>query len=402
MKKLVSIVGGLVLLLAFAVGGTLLFRLIQFRTAVEELKLAGHPVAIADLKRVNSAAGQEGLALFKRILGPLKSFDTAMWAADEEALSRDVDAKMIAQFDELVAAHPKLFPMLTKLSLVSEIGIDIEGDSQEFLDAMMQREVIPKSCARVLAWKARVEAAQGKPDEAVLAGLQIFRIARLFDAEPLLISQLIALATRGVAIDSIHSVIANQDITPATREQLNQELALHDALPGYLASLYGERAFGIETISELGMNHVFFSGIGYLEDVQNEIECAGNESFELESNHTASRVAEQANGSFGQSSWPAFAQARGAVSRVRSQLRALRIISALQLQSEVDSIPVSSEDLIRLGVPSGMTIDTMTGETMKIKRVGSAWIVYSVGTNLIDDGGDFNAQADWGVGTEAE
>lgn len=401
MKKLISIVGGLVLLLALTVGGTLLFRLIQFHSAVAELKAAGHPVAIADLKRVNSAAGQEGLALLKRILGPLKSFDAAMWAADEEALSRDVDAKMIAQFEELVATQPKLFPMLMELSLASEIGSDIEGDSLEFLNALMERELIPRYCARVLAWKARVEAAQGKPDEAVLAGLEILRIARLFDAEPMLVSQLVSLATRGIGIDSIHSVIANQDIAPATRARLNQELELHDALPGYQASLYGERAFGIETISEMGMIHVAYSGMGYLDVIQDEIECAGEESFEL-SSFTASKVGERANTALGQSLFPAFEQVRGALFRVRSRLRALRIVNALERQQEVGSIPVSSEDLIGLGVPMVMTIDTMTGEPMKIKRVGSAWVVYSVGANLIDDGGDFNAQADWGVGPETE
>jgi hypothetical protein len=59
---------------------------------------------------------------------------------------------------------------------------------------------------------------------------------------------------------------------------------------------------------------------------------------------------------------------------------------------------ISETNLLELGVPQGMTIDPMTGDTMKVKGRTSGWVVYSVGTNLKDDGGDPSKQEDFVLG----
>ncbi len=42
----------------------------------------------------------------------------------------------------------------------------------------------------------------------------------------------------------------------------------------------------------------------------------------------------------------------------------------------------------------------MNGEPMKIKRVNGKWVVYSVGSNLVDDGGDSEELKDFVLGGE--
>ena len=47
-----------------------------------------------------------------------------------------------------------------------------------------------------------------------------------------------------------------------------------------------------------------------------------------------------------------------------------------------------------------MTVDTMNGEPMKVKRTDQQWLVYSVGLNLVDDGGNAKEIKDFVVGPE--
>lgn len=399
MKKTLGIIGTVGLVAVLVAGGILMMRLRQFRASVEQLKSDGYPVSIADIQQANSGNGLEALDLLKRLLPKLELFETAMWNIDEEALSRPVDDEMIASFDRLVEECPDLFPLLKEFSRQTELGFDVEGDSQEFLDGLMKRELIPRSCARVLAWKTKILAAQGQPDDAVLNGLQIFRIARLFDHDPMLISQLVTIAARGIAIAAVRDVMVDYPVSPEVRDQLNKELESHDALSGYQNCLLGERAFGIETLSEMGVLHLAFGGKGYLDIVEHEINYADKEGFE-QVVFEQSKNAEWMNHSYGAMLFPAFQQVRDAVFRTRSQIRALRIVNALQAQNDAEPKTVSSEYLVGIGVPKLMTLDTMNGEPMKVRRVDRGWVVYSVGPDLKDDGGDLDNRKDIGIGWE--
>lgn len=65
-----------------------------------------------------------------------------------------------------------------------------------------------------------------------------------------------------------------------------------------------------------------------------------------------------------------------------------------------ETLPVDCPLVYALGVPKSMTLDRMNGEPMKVKRVDGKWVVYSVGPDLKDDGGDLENRKDIGVGWE--
>jgi hypothetical protein len=61
--------------------------------------------------------------------------------------------------------------------------------------------------------------------------------------------------------------------------------------------------------------------------------------------------------------------------------------------------------LADLNLPAEITTDPFTGEPLRLKKVGGEWVVYSVGQDLKDDGGDVgvpgpgkNSAQDVGVG----
>ena len=51
-----------------------------------------------------------------------------------------------------------------------------------------------------------------------------------------------------------------------------------------------------------------------------------------------------------------------------------------------------------LGLPSDATTDPFDGEPLRVKNAPRGWMVYSVGRNGVDDGGQFEHAADVGVG----
>ena len=395
MRKLLSISAVVAAALALVLGLLLLFRLVQFRSAVSQLKQAGFPVATADL-RESQKEGNTTI-IFNRLAAPLSAFETEMWV-DEEVMERPVDEAMIQRFNELTNAYPTVFPLIEELAEATELNLELEGDGLEFLDDLLNQTAI-RSCARVLAWKMRIQAAEGKPDEAIKTGLQIFRLSRLFDQSPMILSQLLTNACRGIAIDQIHEIIARYPISDESRKRLNGELESQDTSRGYAQSLIGERAFGIEMLSGMGIFQMAYSGKGYLDVIGEEIENADKEPYEQEwplQNQYSKRM----DGPFGASLFPALEQVRNSSSHIRSKLRALRIINSLQAQPNPQSTSISSDDLVKIGVPLNMTLDTMNGEPMKVKRVDDRWVVYSVGVNLVDDGGNAEQQKDFVLGNE--
>ncbi len=225
------------------------------------------------------------------------------------------------------------------------------------------------------------------------------QLSQLVDQHPTIVSHLVANAVRNIALTAIHDVLITGEVSEPMLERLNTTLERQDSSESYLTSLQSERPIGIELLSEMGMLALAHNGIGYLDVVDDEIENAKRESFQqefaVETGYSA-----WLDGAIGKSLLPAFQQARTAVARTRSLIRSLRIISALESQSDTVPVPVTQDYLIEIGVPRKMTVDTMNGEPMKVKRENDRWIVYSVGTDLVDNGGSANLSEDFSLGAE--
>ncbi len=76
--------------------------------------------------------------------------------------------------------------------------------------------------------------------------------------------------------------------------------------------------------------------------------------------------------------------------------RSLRILSALQVRVPPggDKVPQLND----LGLPAEATIDPFNGPPLRVEKVPEGWMVYSVGSNGVDDGGKLDQRTDVGVG----
>src|SRR5262249_40051297 len=89
---------------------------------------------------------------------------------------------------------------------------------------------------------------------------------------------------------------------------------------------------------------------------------------------------------------PALAKGRDSTERVRALMRCLRVLNALQRAGAVQA------KLTGLGLPAEATTDPFTDSPLQVKKVSGDWLIYSVGVNLTDDGGDLEENKDVGVG----
>lgn len=384
--------------LIFLLGGFfLLNRLMQFRGEIASLKDEGFPAAIADLEISPTENQVDATAQFSRLLMPLGSFEAEMYEAYDG--EQPVDEKTIKLFNDLNTAYPDVYRLITEVTNARFVGFEKKDvGARETLDAELMRMQQVRSCARVLAFKAEVFAAQEKPDQAMQSAMEIFKLCETFDKHPSLIAHLVRCACRGIAINSAYEILSNHQVTDQTREQLNDLLGNFEASDGHRWTLVTERAVGSSLLSEMGTVPLAFSGIAYLDLIAEELEQCDKEAFEKDlsfENHVS-----WLDGVHATMIMPALRQTRIANSRVKCQMRGLRIINALTANPESIEKEITKQYLIDLGVPDSMTIDTMNGEILNVKRENDRWIVYSVGEDLVDDGGNAELVKDFVVGPE--
>lgn len=77
--------------------------------------------------------------------------------------------------------------------------------------------------------------------------------------------------------------------------------------------------------------------------------------------------------------------------RLTAEVRCLRIVAAMAKWNAYDS------ELDALGLPQDCLVDPFDGNRLRVKRTPKGRIVYSVGANLFDDGGDFHEAKDVGL-----
>ena len=49
-------------------------------------------------------------------------------------------------------------------------------------------------------------------------------------------------------------------------------------------------------------------------------------------------------------------------------------------------------------LPVEAITDPYNGEPLHLKKLPEGWLIYAVGANLLDDGGDLENKKDWGLG----
>jgi hypothetical protein len=405
LRWIAIVAGGLIaiLLLVAAVWCWISARRLEKR--LEAVRSAGDPLSLAELAREPIPPENNAAVFLRRAQDDLEALDKELYEVyDSETYrsGRPTDAEL-KTIRSALEAYPGVMPLLERAAACPDYDsqLDYTVAPPLFLDAAVKRVHKLRSVPRVLRARALLLESQGKLDEALEDCILILRLSRHFDREPMIISYLVATACRGIGLDAANRVLRAGPVAKTSRESLDAELALHESMEGFRWAMKSERAFAMESYRAIPARNWWPIRAKWDND-----QCAFLDLIDQHLALASKPYSEAVAADLGtpQGGWnvlaelakPSLMAARAAGDRVKATVRCLRVLGALQALDGEAAVP--EPKLSELGLPAEAITDPFNGQPLKLKRLPKGWLVYSVGKNLVDDGGTLDEHHDVGVG----
>jgi hypothetical protein len=370
------------------------------------IRNAGDPVTLADLARPAPPPEQNAAVVLRRARNDVEALDKELTHIDSlaEQQGRESGEAESKAIRAALDAYPRVLPLLEQAAACPDYDPELDYAAgpqvvqNSILDGELQRF---RQYTRILHSRARSLRAQAKQDDALHSCLVIFRLTRHLERTPLLIPYLVAEACRSVAIHEANDILRAGPISEAARRELDNELVRCGEPHGYLQVLKGERAYAITsfgtTIPVNWLNSALFRNEEcYVIDMFNEqIALVTQPYVAVKASETKLKQQLGSSHPLASLELPALIKTRDVFDRVRAQSRCLRVLNGLQQHGPWrDKEPKLTE----LGLPQEAITDPFDGSPIKLKKINGAWLIYCVGTNLKDDGGQLDGLADIGLG----
>jgi hypothetical protein len=374
------------------------------------LRQAGDPVLLADLARAPIPPEQNADVFLRRAAADLDAIqkDLLAWYPKTGCPTGTLSPADQERLETLFAAYPKLMPLLEQAANCPGYDPQLDGTlpTTQFLGPFMEHSTKHRVLTRVLRARTALLLSQGRTDQALATQILALRLARHWRREPLIIGYLMTVACENVAMDGVNQVLQAGPVSASARQALDAELVLHDTMEGHNWALRTERSYSLSSVQEM-LGSGFWLTRGFVNDLTLRLvelfdryleKAARPYAAVVSERHAATRFRSGPNpyGALVTLLEPALAAAREPAERVRAMSRSLRVLGALQVHASPGSNRVPN--LNDLGLPAEATIDPFSGKPLHVKKLPQGWMVYSVGSNLVDDGGKLDWKTDIGVG----
>jgi hypothetical protein len=390
------------------------------------LHAVGEPVTLEELAKVtipaedNAAtylvdAGPHVAAIMRALSAP---FDLAECELDDRQLPYELRRMIRGVFE----AHPQAIDLLNRASNCPDfdpLWDPAAGPFGVFEDAINVTQV--RDAARLVRIVAMTHLADGNPDDALVPALMWMRICRLMQRKCLVVGFHVSIALRDVAIRSAVDVLASDNLSQRSRAALDAELQRHDDVGAFRHALLTERVVGLATYEEMRAHLItprtlawwvpsiwtndqcrYLDGVAavlerthlpYLERprVQVASDDADNEStLDMLSLSPDSLLP------LSQTFLPALSISINVVDRSAAKLRSLLVLNSVRRYEIAHG--GGAPQLSQLELPEEATTDPFNGQPLRLKSLPDGYVVYAVGRNLTDDGGDVTGLTEKDVG----
>jgi hypothetical protein len=414
---------GLAALVAVALilNGVLAWRaewLLNSRLAA--IRAAGDPASIAELAPEPIADHENAAAILERATPRLNAFSKEYANFANSPLGTKYDAlndrgepatpEQIDAIRRILSKYPDVEQALADAAKLEHFAsrMDFSLGHQAFLDAFIKTQGPARTAARFLNWRIEVLLAAGEREQAVERGIQVLRLARLYEAEPSMVAFLVSIAMEGPVTQPLYDALAAGPISPELHTTLDAELARHDDPLRLVRVLKLERAISADWVyghvsgwygalaHVVGWPMKSFQ-VGVLDLMEEYIQLAERPWHEVRGEFGAldTPTAPTGHGVMADLLLPAVKAVFQANARSTAVSRSLRIHNAMRQFAEKNGREAAG--LHELGLPQQATIDPYSGELLNLKPSDDGWVIYSVMENGVDDGGDFKGLKDYGV-----
>ena len=414
----VAIVGVflLALLLAWTVWAVIAAN--SFSGRIAAIRAAGDPASIADLGPKSIPPEQNAAAHLAEVKPQIDAFardhgqffKTPVGKSYEdrkagEPLTSDQLVAIKAVLDNYSELEATISTAMSCDAYASQL--DYSVTHEKFSDQLIANQ--NRTVARFLKWKIDVALAEGRHANAAAHCLDALRLGRLMRSEPAVIGGLVANADTGQAVQLAYHALNASPASDEFHAALDQELARHDD-PAFVWMMKSERALEISMLQQElgGIPGLLMNTLGrpmklhhtaMLDLFEDVLKDAAKPWHVTVSQSPQSAILKSPTGLgvMPDLTQPSIAAAYESTQRALAVTRALRVFNALRRAETSNGTPASID---ALDLPKDAITDPFSGESLKAIQSAGRWIIYSVGEDGKDDGGE--AGKDYGVGLREE
>jgi hypothetical protein len=278
-----------------------------------------------------------------------------------------------------------------------------------------------RAVAHLLALHAQLQAQDGPADDALTTCRQILATARAAQTDPMLISGLVCIAIRAIAVGKLERVLAQSEPSDAALAKAQRDLEAEAARPMFLDMLRGERALvedfvravdegrmTREQADQFGGGVQKVTGYATIDRWLHRLRGGGwrkraaaatlryqtalieivKQSPDALHDRSAGVAALHAGLPRAVREWiPALDKATEADRRSQAMLRsAIAAVAAERFRRARGRWPESIAELVPAYL-AAVPRDPYDGRPLRLRRLADGLVIYSVGSDLADDGG---------------
>ncbi len=275
-----------------------------------------------------------------------------------------------------------------------------------------------RAVAKPLGLRALVRAADGDGDGAVNSLIGLIRMQRVFDRQPILIAHLNRVSIAGLACWDTRIVLETNRPSDAALARLQEALTATDVPRPLERVILAERVYGVEMMRDLVAGAVgsrlpeegganlegqwpasgFWSrplakhwAVGYLRDMGKQVQDSRKP---LHESLRDAGTNESAKSMFGQLLTPALTRLAVLTARSVADTRCAAVAVMIERYRRTHGCVPPGLDVMVPQFAETIPSDPFTGRPLLYRADDKAYVVYSVGENGTDDGGDVDRDAD--------
>lgn len=368
----------------------------RFERKLDVLRAQGYPVRMQDLQSAPFPDNENMFLYLERAAADMKALQNEYYASIPD-FSKDY----LESYAKIRDKYPKVIPLLEQASRCSKLRLEWDSSlpySQRIVPLGVQINTCRRACT-ILRLQSLWLASQGRTEEAMQVANAILKFGRLVEQEPSA-CYIIGMAIAHSGMDTAAEILASgASISPASFASLEMELRAFDPVASYRLGLasgfvllraeYREKAKGSP-----------FAAVYFQDEADRQLE------FLLQYLDVANLPYAEAVEQFPKSSNSVFRHqlANKSISdsnkffevpyREKAWMRTLLLFATILQETAkrdprditLESLPLSSKD----------KEDPFSGKPLLLKKTPEEWTIYSVGVNLVDDGGSVTTYTDLG------